>query len=137
MKAFVARNGQDMGLAANAAWARAYFNSYAFNACKLQLHDLRHVLIAVTKKVTLSLAGEESAKMRGVYAEAGARMSNHSLETEEGTYACETNIAGIEGPGRAVYDKISHTFNRFVYGVEFGYKREVPYHHYHRHQHHQ
>ena len=85
MKAFAAREGKDMGLPSNAAWARAYFNRRSVTFCKLLLHDLRHVLIAITKTVTRSLAEKESGKMILAFEEAGARMSNHSPETEDGS----------------------------------------------------
>ena len=107
MKAFSARNGKDMGSPCNAAWARAYFNRKSVICCKIQLHELRHVLIAITKTITRSLAEKESGKIKSAFLEAGARMSNHSLETEDGVYAGEAHIAGIEGPDRDVFKKIS------------------------------
>lgn len=64
--------------------------------------------------------------MIAAFEEAGARMSNHSLDTEEGRYAGQAHIAGIEGPDRDVYKKISDAFNKKVFGAEFGYKLEVP-----------
>lgn len=125
MKAFVAREGTDMGSQTNAAWARAYVNRRIVMACKLQLHDLRHVWIAITKKVTRSLAEKQCEQMMATYFEAGARLSNHSLETEEGTYAGQSNIVGVEGPDREVYKQISNAFNRRVFGDEVGYEQEV------------
>jgi hypothetical protein len=125
MKAFAARDGKDMGCQSNSAWARAYFNRKSVICCKLQLHDMRHVLIGITKKITRSLAEKESGKMILAFEEAGARMSNHSLDTEDGRYGGEAHIAGIEGPDREVYKKISDAFNRKVFGPEFGYKLEA------------
>ena len=144
MKAFVARNGCDMGSPSCAAWGRAYFNRRSVIALKLQLHDVRHIWIAVTKSVARELGDEMCSKMKAVYLEAAARLSNHSLETEDGTYAgvmflifcafitqcCnkwtgEAHIAGVEGPDRQVYRKISDAFNRKVFGAEFGYQLEV------------
>jgi len=87
MKAFVARNGSDMGSQSCAAWARAYFNRRSVIALKMQLHDVRHIWIAVTKAVALELGDLTCAQMKTVYLEAAARLSNHSLETEDGTYA--------------------------------------------------
>jgi hypothetical protein len=87
MKAFVARNGSDMGTPSCAAWGRAYFNRRSVKALKLQLHDIRHIWIAVTKAVARDLGNEMCSKMKTVYLEAAARLSNHSLETEDGTYA--------------------------------------------------
>ena len=121
MKAFAARNGKDMGLPTNSAWARAYFNRKSVTCCKLQLHDLRHVLIGITKTISRSLAEKESGKMILAYEEAGARMSMHSLDTEDGRYAGEAHIAGVEGPDRQVYRNISDAFGRKVYGADFGY----------------
>ncbi len=87
MKAFVARNGSDMGSPSCAAWARAYFNRQSVIALKMQLHDVRHIWIAVTKAVARELGDVMCAQMKTVYLEAAARLSNHSLETEDGTYA--------------------------------------------------
>ncbi len=87
MKAFVARDGSDMGSSASAAWGRAYFNRRSVAALDLQYHDVRHVWIAVTKAVARDLGDEMCSKMKTVYLEAAARLSNHSLETEDGIYA--------------------------------------------------
>jgi hypothetical protein len=87
MKAFVARDGSDMGSSSCSAWARAYFNRRSVIALKMQLHDLRHIWIAVTKAVARELGDEMCANLKTVYLEAAARLSNHSLETEDGTYA--------------------------------------------------
>ena len=56
-------------------------------ALKMQLHDVRHIWIAVTKAVARELGDVMCAQMKSVYLEAAARLSNHSLETEDGTYA--------------------------------------------------
>jgi hypothetical protein len=54
--AFLARNGHDMCNDANYNWARCYFNRVANEIFKLQLHDLRHVWVAVSQAIASSVA---------------------------------------------------------------------------------
>jgi hypothetical protein len=86
--AFLARNGNDMCTDSNYNWARCYFNRVAVQKLRLQLHELRHVWVAISQLIANSVADRiQCTKMRQLYLHAAARMSHHSLETEVNTYA--------------------------------------------------
>ena len=114
--AFLARNGQDMCNDANYNWARCYFNRVAGIHLKLQLHELRHVWVAVSQAVASSVADRvQCAKTKQLLANAAARMSNHSPQTEEGEYAGQADISGVEQQDRKAYKALSMEFNCRVF----------------------
>ena len=120
--AFLARNGHDMCNDANYNWARCYFNRVAVEIFKLQLHDLRHVWVAVSQAIASSVTDRvQCAKTKQLLANAAARMSNHSLETEEGEYAGQANISGAEEQDRKVFKALSMEFNCRVFGEKVGH----------------
>ena len=114
--AFLARNGCDMCNDANYNWARCYFNRVANKIFKLQLNDLRHVWVAVSQAVASSFADRvQCAKTKQLLANAAARMSNHSPQTEEGEYAGQADISGVEQQDRKAYKALSLEFNCRVF----------------------
>ena len=72
----------------NYNWARCYFNRVAVEKLRLQLHELRHVWVAISQLIANSVAESvQCTKTRQLYLQAAARMSHHSLETEVDKYA--------------------------------------------------
>lgn len=133
---FAARNGDSMCEQRNYLWALSQFNKAALKFCNLTLHPLRHVWIAWcacrsiteqvvcnsqirSRRVAVEVANQhgDSGVERRILAVA-ALMSNHSLETEEATYAGESHIGGAETFERKDFKRLSKAFNERVFGQQ-------------------
>lgn len=117
--AFCARDGKDLCDETNLHWARAHFNRIAALHMSVGIHELRHVLIAIGRRVCDTYADQQATTFKTLIMNAQARMSFHSGRQERSSYAGEAGaVQGHEARDRAVYRMISDNFNLKVFGAD-------------------
>jgi hypothetical protein len=110
--AFCARDGKDLCDESNLHWARAQFNRMAGIYMSVGIHELRHVWIAIGRRVGDTYADQQSPTFKSLIINAQARMSFHSGRQERNMYAGETGaVQGHEAQDQALYRLISDNFN--------------------------